>query len=115
MSDKKKAIWLTYDFGLKGDYTGLFTWLDNHKAVECGSGMAFFKFETNLNKFSDILEQLKSELLDSIKLSQTDRLYAIIRDEDTNLIKGKFISGSRRESPWQGYGKIRNNDYADTE
>jgi len=115
MLERKKAIWLTYDFGLKGDYTGLFTWLDNHNAVECGSGIAFFKFESSAIKYSDTLEELKNELTDSIQLSKTDRLYAIIRDEETNLIKGKFISGGRRESPWQGYGKIRNNDYADTE
>ncbi|MBB6005425.1 hypothetical protein [Arcicella rosea] len=27
----RKAIWISYDFGLKGDYTGLYTWKKNEK------------------------------------------------------------------------------------
>lgn len=29
---KKKSLWLSYDFGMKGDYSGLYTLLDNHDA-----------------------------------------------------------------------------------
>jgi hypothetical protein len=41
----KKAIWISYDFGLNGDYTGLYTWLDNMKAIECGNSLAFINIE----------------------------------------------------------------------
>jgi hypothetical protein len=43
--NKKKGIWISFDFGLKGDYTGLYEWLDNKEAVECGIGLAYFNFE----------------------------------------------------------------------
>ena len=29
-----KAIWLSFDLGIGGDYPGLYKWLDNHKAIE---------------------------------------------------------------------------------
>ncbi len=41
----KKTIWLSYDLGVKGDYEGLYAWLDDHGAIECGESVAFFNFE----------------------------------------------------------------------
>ena len=32
-----KALWLSYDLGVKGDHEGLDAWLDDHDAEECGN------------------------------------------------------------------------------
>ena len=40
-----KALWLSYDLGVKGDYEGLYAWLDDHNAEECGNSVAFLHYE----------------------------------------------------------------------
>ena len=40
----KRAIWISYDFGVRGDYEGIYTWLDDHGAIECGDSIAFLKY-----------------------------------------------------------------------
>lgn len=115
----KKAIWISYDFGLKGDYTGLYTWLDNMKAIECGNCLAFINIDlsdTLLSSTADkeeIISYLKSSLKEYVKLSKTDRVYAIWKDNKSQYIKGEFINGSRKQSPWEGYGKLSNDNKTD--
>ena len=111
----EKALWLTYDFGLKGDYSGLYTWLDNHKAIECGTGIAFFKYSSKHTNYKLVLEDLKEELTQSVKLSKTDRLYIVIRDDNTNKVKGVFLNGARRQAPWEGYGAPKRIENVDSE
>lgn len=41
----KTVVWLSYDLGAKGDYDGLYSWLDNHKAKECGDSIAYIPWE----------------------------------------------------------------------
>jgi hypothetical protein len=109
MGTNRKAIWISFDFGLKGDYTGLYTWLDNNNAVECGNGFAFCNYD-----ISKLLSHITRDLKDHIKLSKTDRLYIIYMDSETNKVKGEFISGARKQSPWEGYGKLSNQSIIDT-
>lgn len=45
----KKTIWLSYDFGVKGDYESLYAWLDNHGAKECGNNSAALEYDVNEN------------------------------------------------------------------
>lgn len=40
----KSAIWLSYDLGVNGDYEGMYAWLDNHGAKECGGSVAYLQF-----------------------------------------------------------------------
>ena len=40
----KQAIWLSYDLGVRGDYEGLYAWLDKHQAKECGDNIAYFVY-----------------------------------------------------------------------
>ena len=107
----KKGIWISYDFGLKGDYTGLFTWLDNHQAVECGNGSAFISYDIGSLGISDdsekLVETISSDIKEYVKLSKSDRLYIVWKDSNTDKIKGEFISGSRKQAPWEGYGKLK--------
>lgn len=96
----KKAIWLSYDLGIKGDYEGLYAWLDDHDAIECGDSVSFFKF--NVKKQENIIEELKSDLKENVNLSKRDRIYVIFTID--KKIKGQFIFGKRKASPWEGHG-----------
>ena len=39
------VMWMSYDLGVKGDYEGLYAWLDDHDAKECGNSVAFLRYE----------------------------------------------------------------------
>jgi hypothetical protein len=30
------AVWISYDLGVQADYEGMYAWLDEHQAKECG-------------------------------------------------------------------------------
>ena len=95
-----KAIWLSYDLGIKGDYEGLYAWLDDHVAIECGDSVSFFYFD--VKKPANLIEELQTDLSKNVNLSPRDRIYIIWKID--NKIKGKFIFGKRKASPWEGYG-----------
>ncbi len=94
-----KAFWISYDLGLKGDYSGLYTWLDSVKAKECGDSIAFFTFEGKGNYIEDI----KEDLMKYAKLGKSDRVYLIYHDNKTGKLKGNFLFGGRKRAPWEGF------------
>jgi hypothetical protein len=95
----KKIFWVSYDLGLKGDYTGLYTFLDSVEAKECGDSIAFFQKDFG----DDFLESLKKELGKYVTFSKTDRVYVIYLENKTNKAKGKFLYGGRKRAPWEGF------------
>lgn len=112
---EKFSIWLTYDLGLTGDLRGLFTFLDNNDAVECGSNNAFFKIDLQIkNPFpdmGDIQRALRALLLQYMTINTGDRIYVVFKsDVDNNKSGGMFIYGNRMASPWIGYRNILNNE-----
>ena len=91
-------IWMSYDLGVTGDYEGLYAWLDEHEAKECGSDVAHFLFSHT----GDVFESLKAEIKDAVSLDKRSRIYVIcINGEKT---KGRFIIGRRKSAPWDGFG-----------
>lgn len=102
-----KTIWISFDLGVKGDYSGLYRWLDNSDAVECGDSLACVRLE--IPEGTDPAEFVAEEIEEIVDLSKSDRIYAIWRNDD-GKIKGRFLFGKRKASPWQGYG-----DNADVE
>ena len=98
----KKTIWLSYDLGVKGDYEGLYSWLDDHGAIECGESVAFFNFE--IKNEENLVEELKKNLSKNVNFSKRDRIY--IMWKIGNKVQGKFIFGKRKSSPWVGYGSV---------
>jgi len=113
MPSKTKSIWLSYDFGLRGNYSGLFTFLDNHGAIDCGNNLAYFKYSNNESlKSEDLIEKLKNELKEAISPTGNDRIYVIWRNDDNPItsVKGKFIFGNRKASVWNGYATKDNKD-----
>jgi hypothetical protein len=95
----KKAIWLSYDLGVRGDYEGLYTWLDEHGAKECGDNLAFVNYDYQ----TDMLSELKSELVEAIAPSKRTRIYTIHLDPATKKMKGAFLMGGRKAPPWAGF------------
>ncbi|MCY7350516.1 MAG: hypothetical protein LH606_07590 [Cytophagaceae bacterium] len=110
----KKTFWLSYDLGLKGDYPGLYAWLDSYQAEECGYGLAVFKFECQTN---DPVIEIDAELRKRVQFDETkDRVYLIWRDNEKSVNAGKFLVGRRKAAPWEGYAVSEGEskiDYAD--
>ena len=104
-----KTVWLSYDLGLRGDYEGLYYWLDLRKGRECGDNIAVLKYDPKNNLVKDI----KKELKDNVKFGKGDRVYIIYKDNDK--IKGEFIIGKRKPAPWAGYAPIEGEDVVDEE
>lgn len=92
-------IWISYDLGADGDYTGMYAWLDRHNAVECGDSFASLLVDCTSRETveGDVL----AELQEKVDLKPTDRIYLLYRRED-NMTKGTFLVGNRKESPWKG-------------
>lgn len=95
----EKAVWMSFDLGVRGDYEGLYAWLDSKKAIECGDSLAFFKYDVS----EDIVKNLEKEIKENVEINKKTRIYVIFRDAKTKKIKGKFILGSRKAAPWAGY------------
>jgi hypothetical protein len=95
----KRAVWLSYDLGIQGNYESLYQWLDIQGAIECGENVAFFKFETDESK--DVVDQIKEQLENVIKADSNARIYVVRRDKGE--IRGRFIFGQRKAAPWTGY------------
>lgn len=104
---KQKTFWISYDLGIKGDYPGLYTWLDNQHAKECGDSLAVFhrKLTPNIDTVNTIVSQIESEISAQVKMLETARIYLIFKEDKTELVKGKFLFGGRKRAPWEGYGK----------
>lgn len=99
---KTQAIWLSYDLGIKGDYPGLYRFLDSNDAKECGNSVAYFRFKFKTDLAKELIEKLK----ENVELKSSDRLYIIFlskNDKDEISIVGKYIFGNRKASPWEGY------------
>lgn len=104
----KQLIWISYDLGINGDYEQLYYWLDSCKAVECGDSVAAFHYEYE----KDLVLELKKEIKSSVKLRNKDRIYLIYKDSEGKL-KGKFLFGKRKSTPWEGYSAGVSEDVED--
>jgi len=98
----KKVVWISYDLGLQGDYSGLYSWIDQNKGKECGDSLALIEIE---GISDDIPKIIESQLDANVKLTKRDRIYIIYRDDASDKVKGKFIFGGRKRSPWEGYSQ----------
>lgn len=98
----EKFIWLSYDLGIKGDYQGIYSWLDDHGAKECGDSVAALPFSY---EGGDFLEAVKADLEAEVSLDRHSRIYVVWMEE--RRVKGRFLVGKRRRSPWAGYGTLQ--------
>lgn len=98
-------IWLSFDLGVSGDYEGMYAWLDDKGARECGDSVASFVFPTDNG---DLVASLKSEIESSVTLNKRSRIYVVYNDQ--GRYKGKFVVGGRKNPPWDGYGTYGETD-----
>jgi hypothetical protein len=104
------SIWMTYDLGVGGDFSGLYSWLDDHDAIECGNNIAYFKYKvpTTLTADKEIANLLKRDL-SNIKFTPTNRIYIVRRSIEKGTVVGTFIIGKRKANPWTGFGTKTDN------
>jgi len=95
----KSAIWISFDLGVQADYEGMYAWLDNHKAKECGDSLAFLNYEYT----GSLLKKLTADIRKSVKTTKRTRIYVIYRDPETKKMKGNFILGGRKAPAWSGF------------
>ena len=100
-------VFISYDFGMKGDYEGLFKWLDEHHAEERGYGIGMikdFQYDKTIIKTDlDLFNYVKDELKIKIKIGSTDRIYMIWDSVETSKIQAGFLFGKSKQAPWTGY------------
>lgn len=104
----KKGVWLTYDLGVGGDYRNLYSWLDDHEAIECGNNVAYFQVEWNCSDDAGSVDRLLSDIKSRVDIKPGNRLYLIRPKKKNSTDKiatiGSFIVGKRMANPWEGYG-----------
>lgn len=111
-----KSIWLTYDLGVGGDYQNLYAWLDDHNAVDCGNNFAYLWIPYQKGMSDDeFMNNILKDIEAYVSLKPGNRIY-IVRsyqdDNDEKKMKGSFIYGKRKASPWEGFGS-KTNDTAE--
>ena len=87
----KSRYWISFDFGLGGNYRDFYQWLDTREASECGIGVAtFLSAQTR--------DDIASELKQLLRHQLNPRIYLISMKQG-----GRFILGGRKASPWTGF------------
>ena len=103
---ESSTVWLSYDLGATGDYEGLYAWLDNLGAKECGSSVAFVRaFEHE----GDLVEALREGIRSHVEIGKRARVYMISKRANGSVF-GKYVIGRRKGSPWEGYGDSLESD-----
>ena len=96
----KHFVWISFDLGVKGDYEGMYAWLDSKGAKECGDSLACFRY---VEIFLQVLKQIVALVLANVEFDEKKSRVYVIR-----LVKGKmkgsFIFGRRRNPPCAGFG-----------
>jgi len=95
-----KLVWLVFDLGVKGDYEGLYSWLDAQGARECADSVASFTYSYT----DDLVTELRTHLESVMTIDKKSRLYVVYSNPETNRPKGSFLFGKRKSPPWTGYG-----------
>lgn len=106
----KKAIWISFDFGMKGDYEGLYKWLDENGAEERGYGLALIKNIDFPKKCIPDTKQdlafkkyIRKEISKTTEIGKSDRIYMIWKSIENSKLRGGFIFGRSKAAPWIGY------------
>lgn len=106
----KKTIWLSYDLGIKGDYEGMYNWLDRNNAEERGQNLALIRdYEIgqelldSKNPDEQLKNYIKDDLENAVNIGKNDRIYVMWKGISDNKLKGAFIFGGKKAAPWTGF------------
>lgn len=94
----KALIWVSFDLGVRGDFEGIYEFLDAHEAKECGDSLAAFWFEYK----KDLVAELTKDLKSAVTFDKRSRIYVIHSAQGKTT--GKFIVGKRKSPAWAGFG-----------
>ena len=108
-----KAVWISYDLGIKGDYEGLYYWLDLHKARECVGNLAFLKFKTEDSDL-DLIANLEKSIQEAVEINKRSRIYIIFYGKQKRM-RGRYLFGNRMASPWLGYAPSESTDESESD
>ena len=113
---KKMRFWLTYDLGIGGDFSSMYSWLDDNNAIECGNNNALidnYEYPDTVTTDEQFAVFLKNELEEKVRFNLgKDRIYAAWVSIDVTRNGrgiGTFIIGKRKASPWEGFGEKTEN------
>jgi hypothetical protein len=95
----KSRIWISYDLGVRGDYEGMYVFLDSLEAKECGDSTSSCVFPYS----KDLLAELKAAIKKHVTLSSSRARVYVIYPSPGGKYKGKFLFGRRRAPVWAGY------------
>lgn len=96
------GFWILYDLGLKGDYRGMYKFLDTQKARECGDKLAFITREYQEN----FLKEIKEDIEKLVTINGGDRIYVIYKERTHGRTCGYWIYGSPKPAPWAGFSTV---------
>ncbi len=107
---KSIQVFLNYDLSFNGDYEGLFKWLDDHNADDCGQNFCEFSYTVNPGEISQkepqkaanqVALMIDKDITSTVKLNKGDRIY-IVSSYDNVMFSG-FLAGGHGPKPWAGY------------
>ena len=96
----RRRVWMSYDLGVQGNYTGLYAWLDRRGALECGDSTAVFFYE----HATSIKDEIASDMEGILGKDRRARIYIVYYDEDKGHVTGAFVLNGRKAAPWVGFG-----------
>ena len=88
----QRVVWISFDLGVRGDYEGMYAWLDEQKAKECGDSLACVKYEFD----GDLTESLLEDLKEAVDITKKTRIYLLWQDPVSRVMKGRFVLGGRK-------------------
>jgi hypothetical protein len=117
----KITFYINFDLNIRGDYKGLYKWLDKNKAEERGSNYALIKnydfpdseikgLNTIAEKSNAFANYLRKDIVESVEIGKTDRIYITIKVLGGEHIGGIFLFGRSQSNPWDGYADNDKND-----
>ena len=89
---------MLYDLGVNGDHEGMYAWMDNQGAKECGSSVAYFQFTHE----GALPAALKKRDRGRRGLEQAVKDIRHLQKDEK--ISGRYLIGHRKGAPWQGFG-----------
>jgi len=104
------TVILSFDLGANGDYDGMYRWLDDHDALECGTSVAIFKYSAE-GELEDVYSEIKGDIANSVDLKTKNRVYGVCISKGS--ARAGFMIGRRKSAPWEGYGSLGDDEFDD--
>lgn len=98
----KNILWISYDLGIEGDYSGMYTFLDRCGALECGDSVARIK---NYSYTGNIKSFLSEELKKEVNGIESNRVYYAFYSKENRALRSGFLFGKRKVAPWKGFSE----------